>query len=176
MKLKALLDDLTALDEAMFAEFTMDEWVRFISTVVLSLRLSFPLPECPDFDSSWARSHLQFDEFLSCMCGDTDLTNASENFDILSASRVILGVVKANYHRQLRALEVWHEPPPGNEFGCPMFDPLLEPHLSLWDSGIKQQQLATTTVSSESQDEVTDPLSVFDDLLATIPMSLVYHD
>ncbi|EQL03952.1 hypothetical protein OCS_00351 [Ophiocordyceps sinensis CO18] len=171
VKLRRLLDSLAALDEAVFPCFTVDDWLRLILTVALSLRLSFPMPECPEFDSSWARSQLQFDQFLGRMGSEMDSTSASKKVDVLSASRVIMGVIKAKYHGRLRALEERQAPPPEKAHGCPMFDTFLEPYLPLWEAGIGHAPLP-----SGSGEGSTVPLPVFHDLWATMTMNWAGQD
>lgn len=166
VKLKKFFDYFSTLGEAAFLCFTLNDWARLILSIILALRLSFPTPECPDFDTSWARSHLRFDEFLSRMCQETDLTPASKRVDVLSASRVVMGVVKDKYRRRLRALEESQAPTPGRTHGCPMLDGSLEQYYPLWDAAYGPMPTPQPSVGACE----TTSKPVFHDLWATMTM------
>ncbi|KND88016.1 hypothetical protein TOPH_07283 [Tolypocladium ophioglossoides CBS 100239] len=166
VKLKKFLDHFLALDEAAFLCFTLNDWGRLVLSVILALRLSFPAPECPNFDTSWARSHLRLDQFLSRMCQETDLTSASKKVDVLSASRVVMGVVKEKYERRLRALEASQAAPSGKSHGCPMLDGSLEQYYPLWDAAFGSTAMPQPLVGPSE----TTSQPVFHDLWATMTM------
>ncbi|POR36871.1 Uncharacterized protein TPAR_02937 [Tolypocladium paradoxum] len=166
VKLKKLFDRFLTLEEAAFFCFTLNDWARLILSVILALRLSFPTPECPEFDAAWARSHLRFDQFLSRMCQETDLTPASKKVDVLSASRVVMGVVKDKYQRRLRALEASQAATPGKSHGCPMLDGSLEQYYPLWDAAFGPMAMPQPSVGSSE----TTSKPVFHDLWATMTM------
>lgn len=179
IKLRMLLDGLAVLDDGVFLRFTLDDWVRLILAVVLSLRLSFPMPECPEFDTAWARAQLQFDHFLDRMCGEMESAPTSKNHDVLSASRVILRIVYDKYRTRLRALEEGQAPPLEKANGCPMFDSYLEPFLPLWDAGLGQPSPVVTMPSGFGEEAAVPPSvppSVFHDVWATMTVNWAGYD
>ncbi|KAK3330612.1 hypothetical protein B0H66DRAFT_69338 [Apodospora peruviana] len=113
--------------------FTGVHWGSFILAIILGFRMSFALAVCPGWDEKEARRQLRFGEYIDRFCrslggdetGDSDDIQASLNaylasggastqptqlktLDILSASKVVLGVVRKKYQRRLAKLE----PPP----------------------------------------------------------------
>jgi hypothetical protein len=168
--IRALFDYLTNLET--FTYFTSVDWTKFILSVILAICLSFPITDVPDWDHAWARSQLRFDEFLEAMSeGPEDLTPASKRVDVLSASRVILRVVKTKYDRRVAILTA----PSLNETlghqGCPMFDKDMQPYLSAWDTGFDVNSvLPTPNLNIEGQQHM------YHDLWATMTMSWADDD
>ncbi|KAM0355766.1 hypothetical protein ACHAPU_000152 [Fusarium lateritium] len=168
--LRALLDHLQNLDN--FANFTSVDWLKFILAVILAVRLSFPIPDVPDWDHAWARSVLRFDEFLNGMCdGPEELTPASKRVDVLSASRVVLRVVKAKYERRMAILAAPMLSTRVAAQGCPMWDRALEPYISAWDADFN----TTSTMPTPTMDmEGEQPM--YHDLWATMTMGWANDD
>lgn len=133
----------------------------------MAIRLSFSLPECPDWDAAWARSELQFDDFLTRICEGDDLTPVNTRVDVASASRVVLRVVQTKYNRRVAALDTPAQTTPGNMQGCPMIDGSLDQYLPVWDAGF------TTHPSPGIPSRAPDGSSqtMFHDLWATMTMS-----
>ncbi len=103
------------------------------------MRLSFPQHEIPGLHSATIRSELNFETFLDTMsAAETDLTPAANKIDIVSASRVVMGVVRDKYKRRRLAAQVaeagQHQGTKSG-VGCPMLDGSLEEFLPLWDAG-----------------------------------------
>ncbi|KAM0430816.1 hypothetical protein ACHAQK_010423 [Fusarium lateritium] len=159
--IRVLLDHLLNLDN--FAYFTSVDWTKFILSVILAIRLSFPITDVPDWDHSWARSVLRFEEFLNVICdGPEELTPASKRVDVLSASRVILRIVKAKYERRVAMLAARGK---SVGQGCPMFDREMEPYISAWDAGFDMASvMATPGMDMDGQQ------AVYHDLWATMTM------
>ena len=176
--LSKLFTDVAALSPDTLMAFTTVDWGRLVTAIVAAMRLSFPLP--PDwpphvvqsFDHVWARSQLRLGDFLSHMCLDTDLTPSAKKFDVISASRVVLGVVKTKFDKRVQQANRREEQAAaaaaaaaatsgfmsagngegggGGEGGragngCPMFDGSLDQFFPLWDPS-----LSTTTTTAES--------------------------
>ncbi|KAH7158007.1 hypothetical protein B0J13DRAFT_581942 [Dactylonectria estremocensis] len=128
--LGSLFGFVTGIGQPTFILFTIVDWSKLILAVILASQLSFTVPEAPGWDESWARGELGFEAFLSYMCGEeSDLTPANTRVDVLSASRVVLRVVKAKYERRL-ALRAADR----STRGCPMFDSSMEPFITAWDA------------------------------------------
>ncbi|KUI56043.1 hypothetical protein VP1G_03416 [Cytospora mali] len=198
--LRKWYDYIASLPESEFANFAHTDWARFIGTVVLGLRMSFPIPnECPGWDHAAARQVLDLGTFLDRFRiddGDTEkLTPASSkkitNTDVLSASKVVLGVVKRKYEKRLAALrkaaamEPPHHMPPDTERElrkCPMFDGSIDPYIQSWDvsflnSGTFASPPPTTSALNTGSFTVTQMGSapgaqpvIFHDLWATMTM------
>ncbi|CAF3431624.1 unnamed protein product [Fusarium graminearum] len=163
--IRTLFDHLMNLDN--FTCFTSVDWTKFILCVILAVCLSFPIADVPDWDHAWARSQLRFDEFLETMTeGPEDLTPASKRVDILSASRVILQVLKTKYNRRVAILTAPVLNEPLGHQGCPMFDKDMQPYLTAWDAGFDAQSvLPTPNINTEGQQPM------YHDLWATMTMS-----
>ncbi|KAJ4259761.1 hypothetical protein NW762_007692 [Fusarium torreyae] len=160
---RALFDHLLNLDS--FIYFTSIDWTRFILSVILAVRLSFPITDVPDWDHAWARSQLRFSDFLETMCeGPETLTPATKRVDVLSASRVILRVVKAKYDRRVAMITAPMLTTKGlGPQGCPMFDRSMEPYISAWETGFEMSSMMPTPNLDGQQ-------PVYHDLWATMTM------
>ncbi|KFY78900.1 hypothetical protein V499_02026 [Pseudogymnoascus sp. VKM F-103] len=162
-KLRAFLDYISDLEDSSLLSFTINDWTRLIVVLTLSFRLSFPLLLCPDFDSAWARSELQLDQFLSKVSHGADIATASN--DIISARRAVLSVMKSKYDHRLGSLS---EPPctaPASRiFGCPMMDGSLRTSLGQWDP-----ELINISGSSTDASEAKN-LPLFNDVWASMTM------
>ncbi|KAF0638691.1 hypothetical protein FPSE5266_11984 [Fusarium pseudograminearum] len=163
--IRTLFDHLTNLEN--FTCFTSVDWTKFILCVILAVCLSFPIADVPDWDHTWARSQLRFDEFLETMTeGPEDLTPASKRVDILSASRVIMRVLKTKYNRRVAILTAPVLNEPLGHQGCPMFDKDMQPYLTAWDVDFDAQSvLPTPNINTEGQQPM------YHDLWATMTMS-----
>ncbi|KAF5017519.1 hypothetical protein F66182_10548 [Fusarium sp. NRRL 66182] len=161
--MRTLFDHLLNLDK--FTYFTSVDWTKFILSVVLAVRLSFPITDVPGWDDAWARSQLRFSEFLDRMCDSSDdLTPASKRVDVLSASRVILRVVKAKYDRRIAMLTAATSTTRGvGHQGCPMFETSMEPYISAWDNGFDMS-------SAMPMQDLEGHHPVYHDLWATMTM------
>lgn len=141
--------------------------MKFILAIIISIRISFCLPECPDWDAAWARSEIRLGEFLEKMCDGAELTPVSTRVDVLSASRVVLRVVKTKYDRRVAALNTPAPSTVPGTHGCPMFDPSLDQYLPMWDSGFGLS--SNSAVPSRATEGQAQPM--FHDLWATMTMS-----
>lgn len=163
--LKNIFAYTASLDRPAFISFTNNDWIKFILSVIVSIRLSFALPECPDWDADWARSELRLDEYLTKICDGEDLTPVSTRVDVLSASRVVLRVVKNKYECRVAALNTPALPTPGLQ-RCPMLDGSLEQYFPVWDAGFGSH----TNSGLSSRAPEGQPQTMFHDLWATMTM------
>ncbi|UNI24309.1 hypothetical protein JDV02_010064 [Purpureocillium takamizusanense] len=169
-KLKVFLDQISSLEDHAFLSFTLNDWTRLIVAIVIALRLSLPIPRCPEFDSSWGRSQLQLGDFLARMSREEGLTPASKKVDVLSASRVVMRVVRGKYERRVRAALEGSAAPTGH--GCPMLDGSLEQYFPIWDAGFAPMGMPPPGGSVGGM--VAQP--VFHDLWATMTMGWANDD
>lgn len=194
--LRTWYDYISALPDAEFANFTATDWGHFVGATILGLRLSFPLPnDCPSWDHAAAREVVDLGSFLDRFThdgsGTANLTPASSksnsSTDVLSASKVVLGVVKRKYDKRLAALEkaALAQPPHPMPAGadselhkCPMFDGSLDPFIETWDdtfldpSSLLNASLidpAMGAVPGAGSSNNTQPV-VYHDLWATMTM------
>ncbi|KAL7941265.1 hypothetical protein V8C42DRAFT_335242 [Trichoderma barbatum] len=160
--IQKLLSYILSLDEAILAKFSTADWCRFISGIILAIRLSLATPECPEFDTSWARSRLRFEEILERMCKDTDpATSADTKVDVLSAMRTIMRTVKDKYSQRLCILERGQEmATPKLSLGCPMLDGSMDDQIALWQSMI-DADIATAALPGD----IATALSASDDMI-----------
>lgn len=176
--LKEFLTYVVSLDQTDFLSFTGVEWARLVLAIILAIRLSFPpVLECPEWDTAWARSQLNFSEFLNHMCREIDLTPSSKKVDVLSASRVIIRMVKEKYDRRLALLNTQAETPTRGT--CPMLDGSLEQYFPFWDAGIgvnSPGQAMGQVMGQVTGQSGTAAQPVFHDLWATMTMSWAEED
>ncbi|KAI9163442.1 Transcription factor himD [Paramyrothecium foliicola] len=164
---REIMDYMVSLDRTSYACFTCIDWCKLIMAIIVAIRLSFPFPDCPAWDSSWARTHLQFNTFLEKMCEETDLTPASNQIDVLSATRVVLRVLKEKYEQNLiKVTEAEAMAANANYIGrCPMLDGSLSQYMPTWDPDITMTPLP---LGSPTKNAGSQP--VFHDLWATMTM------
>lgn len=192
-RLREWYDYIASLPVSEFANFASTDWARFIVTVILGLRLSFPIPnECPGWDHGAARSILDLGSWLREFSeaddnGETlapSSSNTNSNADVLSASRIVLGVVTRKYEKRLAALERAaameppHPMPPDAEKGlhrCPMFDGSLDPYIQMWD-GSFQDPTAFASLPQMPSASGTGPLIGNQPISATEPQPMMFHD
>lgn len=103
--LHALFDHFASMPPPTINAFCGADWGSLILAIVLGYRLSFPLPECPEWDDSIARHEVRFAEYLDKLCemggngAGEDIAarlapgrggTAPGPMDILSASKVVM--------------------------------------------------------------------------------------
>jgi hypothetical protein len=177
--IRSYLDYIQNLEEAAFSNFIAMDWSRLVVVIIVALRLCFRLPECPQFNHIQARDQLRVGEFLDHMCAETDLTPSKSKVDVMSASRVVLKVVKAKYDRrveQVGAMEMamMHELDDvmgkmPRSMGCPMLDGSLDSYLPVWDASFAPAP-TPPPASLSGGGEAVSTRPVFHDLWATMTM------
>ncbi|KYK59868.1 hypothetical protein DCS_01002 [Drechmeria coniospora] len=171
-KLGEFLEHVSSLEEASFLAFSLSDWTRLILAIIQALRLSFDQPQGAEHDSSTARSELQFGRFLSKMCQETNITPASRGVDVLSAFRVVLGVVEKKYERRLLAVEQAQPAAKSMHHRCPMLDGSLKQFLPLWDAEFGPMPMPQAP--SRPSEAAAPPM--FHDLWATMTMGWTSDD
>ncbi|KAK3371941.1 hypothetical protein B0H63DRAFT_503377 [Podospora didyma] len=135
--LHAAYDYYLTLSAREINAFSGGLWGSLILTIILGFRMSFPLAVCPEWDDRAARQQLRFGEYIEKLSrlgmggdGDGDGGGTSsgakphnKTTDILSASRVVLGVVLQKYLKRVAKLE--HIPRPGPSGGKAIRPPRL---------------------------------------------------
>lgn len=194
--LRTWYDYISSLPDSEFANFTAIDWGQFVAMTIVGLRLSFPLPkDCPSWDHAAAREVVGLGSFLERFTHESsdaaNLTPASSkssaNADVLSASKVVLGVVEHKYEKRLAALEkasLAQQPHPmpvdvdSVLRKCPMFDGSLDPFIESWeDTFLDPSSLANASfmdpglvaVPGASSSSEAQPV-VYHDLWATMTM------
>lgn len=180
--LRTFFEYVIGLPPSEFANFCGMDWDHFVVTIILALRLSFPLPVCPEWDAGAARRELNLGYYLDQLSREEaaappDLTPSSSSkrpADVLSASRVVLGVVKRKWDRRLAAMNPPHPPVPLDKTmsGCPMLDGSLDPYIQLWDEDFINTKLPSTVGSvsgAGGSNEASQP-AVYHDLWATMTL------
>ncbi|KAM3514268.1 hypothetical protein MY11210_002058 [Beauveria gryllotalpidicola] len=162
------LDLIRSLPSTELACFANGDWGRLVFAVVVSMRLSFSLPHDTADVGAWARDQLGFAAFLKDMTEEapTDLATAAKRADVVSASKVVLAVVKEKYERRLELLQQQQQQQQEQQqreqqqqqqeqqqqqvllprSKCPMMDGSLEEYFPLWD-GSTQQSVSTPPLS-----------------------------
>ena len=174
---------LLSLDAAELNSFISIEWGALILPVILGFRMSFPLAMCPEWDDGAARAALRFGEYLDRFCRMGGGVDAGEikaglspapgpgggrrpSMDVLSASKIVLGMVRNKYVKRVAQLERQQQQqqqrqaermiPPGHPAipaashdptvsGCPMLDGSLEPYYPYWDETFTSNPFAGET-------------------------------
>jgi hypothetical protein len=121
--LHALYDFLLGLAPRDFNAFIGVEWGALILSIILGFRMSFPLVVCPEWDDRAARQVVRFEEYITrfCRLGDGGgevgvippppvpvpgaAAGQAKSMDVLSASRIVLDMVKRKFMRRLVKLE-----------------------------------------------------------------------
>jgi hypothetical protein len=124
--LHALYDFLLGLAPRDFNAFIGVEWGALILSIILGFRMSFPLLVCPEWDDRAARQVVRFEEYITrfCRLGDGGggaaevgaipppsapvpgaAAGQAKSMDVLSASRIVLDMVKRKFMRRLVKLE-----------------------------------------------------------------------
>ena len=174
--LALFLSEMLHLDPSAFSCFTAVDWSRLIVAIILSFRLSLPVPECPTFDHLSARACLRLDDFLDTMCCETEIaptvssTGSNTKVDALSASRVVLRVVKTKFDRRVDLANMRDAATSVAGHGCPMLDGSLDQYFPLWDAGLSAVGTTTTTTTTTPAATTGGNKPVFHDLWATMTM------
>ncbi|TQN73413.1 hypothetical protein CSHISOI_02078 [Colletotrichum shisoi] len=132
--LRSLFDFIVNLDKAALIEMSSIDWGRFIQATIVAIRLSFPLPLCPEWDHARAREQLQFDSYLAKLSTHhEELTPSTKSMDVLSASKVVFAVIKRKYEGRVANVDTPVNKLPRSMRGCPMFDGSLDAYFPIWD-------------------------------------------
>lgn len=150
--LRTWFSHLLSLPGSSFAHFTGAIWEYIVATIVIALRLSFPLPahyRLPGWDHAAARQGLGLGGFLARFAdiGGGDMPRSSTSADVLSASKVVMDVVRRKYEKRLAALELAAQQPVQDDnplafpqgsvdrtlIQCPMLDGSLDQYIAEWD-------------------------------------------
>ncbi|KAK0632234.1 hypothetical protein B0T14DRAFT_419444 [Immersiella caudata] len=127
--LHAMLEFFLSLPAGEVNAFCGADWGSLILAIVLGYRLSFPLADHPDWDDAVARRAVGFGAYLDRLCRMGDGSDSEEimlglpsasqppapatalrhSMDVLSASKVVIGVVRDKFRKRVRKLE---GPPP----------------------------------------------------------------
>lgn len=161
-KLRELLDYVSDLGDSSSLSFTINDWTRLITALTLSFRMSFPLSQCPEFDSTWARSEIQLDVFLSRVSGGQRVPGAPPA-NILSANRAVFSVMKSKYQDRLTSLHDAPTPtPPAREtFGCPILNSSMRQYIDPRDARL---------MDMPTDSDAFEQLPVFNDLWSSMVM------
>ncbi|WDK17830.1 hypothetical protein CGRA01v4_09113 [Colletotrichum graminicola] len=170
--LRSFFDFTVNLDKTAFLEMSCIDWCRFIQVVIVAVRVSFPLPLCPEWDHARAREQLQFDSYLAKLSAHhEELTPSTKSMDVYSASQVVFAVIKRKYEGRMANICAPVNQLPRSIRGCPMFDGSLDPYFPIWDQdinltgahGLVPPVLNGTTTAVNGQD-------LYNDLWATMTM------
>jgi hypothetical protein len=157
-QLRTFLDYILSLPEGQRAAFSGAEWSRLVIVIVLGFRLSLPVASCPQWDDEACRRELDFNAYLDRLCRDErryppgNFAHASRDpsMDIVSAFRVVLGVVKEKLEKRVARMRPRPAPAAGIAAGpllnpmsmggrtpaCPMLDGSLGQYYRMWDEPI----------------------------------------
>ncbi|KAF4124550.1 hypothetical protein GMORB2_5216 [Geosmithia morbida] len=157
--LSRLLSEVSSLPPSTFPRLTVAGWAYVVMGIVMAFRLSLPpspvaLPcdsgSCfPFFDHRRARKELGLAEFLHAMTTGSGDHDGNDN--VLSATRVILKVVKAKFDRRVQAADVQDAAaaPAAVPSTCPMLDGSLDSYLGLWDPLLTMPSIMPSTMPSD---------------------------
>jgi hypothetical protein len=152
---------------------------RVISAIIIAIRLSLPLPECPGWDDAWARSQLRIDEWLEHFPrlhdGDLTTTTAKTKRDSASAMRAVMQVVRETYKRKLAAAERLLQQQSRDMqqllsdqvmVTCPMLDGSMQQHFPDWAADLAPGDINVSMDATGPAPRVP----VYHDLWATMTM------
>ncbi|KAK2021365.1 hypothetical protein LX32DRAFT_259081 [Colletotrichum zoysiae] len=136
---RSFFDFIINLDKNAFLEMSSIDWGRLIQVVIAAIRLSFPMPLCPDWDHARAREQLQFDSYLAKLSArHEELTPSTKSMDVYSASKVVFAVVKRKYEGRVANISEPVNKLPRSIRGCPIFDGSLDPYFPMWDHDLNR--------------------------------------
>jgi len=122
--IRAFFDWILTLPASELNSFSGTEWARFILLVILAFRLSFPVPDCPDWDDGWAREEIGFGEYLRRFEGmglEGDATGRGGGggaaTDVLGAGKVVLGVVRRKWEKRAERMRAREQKGKGIDVG-----------------------------------------------------------
>ncbi|KAK2000439.1 hypothetical protein LX36DRAFT_429756 [Colletotrichum falcatum] len=137
--LRSFFDFIVNLDKTVFLEMSAIDWGRFIQVVIVAIRMSFPLPLCPEWDHARAREQLQFDSYLVKLSAHhEELTPSTKSMDVHSASKVVFAVIKRKYEGRVANIGASVNKLPRSMRGCPMLDGSLDSYFPIWDQDINR--------------------------------------
>ncbi|KAH8168839.1 Zn(2)-C6 fungal-type DNA-binding domain protein [Sarocladium implicatum] len=185
---RQLFDYVTNLDAATFATLTTIDWCRIILSIIVALRMSFPVAGYPQFDYSQARAKLRLSEFLSHFCGEEEDASAGTSptkLDISTATRVVLRIVKRKFDNRVAAeaakrMEETDQDLGDFRIGCPVLDGSVDQVLPMWDAWTTPmsmnmpQFVGEDVMTPQSRKSGQEP--VFHDIWATMTMSWARDD
>ncbi|KAI8957560.1 hypothetical protein F5Y11DRAFT_339244 [Daldinia sp. FL1419] len=158
---RAFLDYVSSLSQTQMSYFCGADISRFILTIILCYRLSFPMSFCPGYDYTQGRKILDFGTYLTRLSRNDDgendngeeTTNDStkrpiKRTDVVSALKVVLGSVKTSFEKKSAVLEAAAEEHNRRARLCPMFDGSLEQYLPQWEGEGQQGSSNHATGSS----------------------------
>lgn len=150
--LRTWYDYILSLPTSEFSHFPGTVWGQLVASIILGLRLSFPIPNsCPDWDHTASRRVLNYGEFLSQFSGadgrdrvhdlaPTSTCAGTASIDVLSASKVVVDMVRRKYEKRLAALGLAEATAHTGLAGldrsmnkCPMLDGSLDQYIQDWD-------------------------------------------
>ncbi|KAI0379076.1 hypothetical protein F5Y04DRAFT_260331 [Hypomontagnella monticulosa] len=152
---RAFFEYVSNLSHAEISRFCGADITRFIITIILAFRLSFPMPFCPGYDYAQGRRVLEFGKYLTKLSTFDEDTEGGvgedgaqkkigKKADVVTALKVVLGSVKTSFDRRSAVLEAAAEENNRRARLCPMFDGSLEEYLPMWEG----EQHPNNTISS----------------------------
>ncbi|KAJ2969630.1 hypothetical protein NUW58_g9941 [Xylaria curta] len=185
-KIRAVFYHTTSLAPREFGGLSGPDYARFIVTVIIAYRLSFPmLAICREYDVAQGRRILDLGEMLRRLIeapddeaqeegdlkgkggqrGGAGTAKKPRKSDAVSALRVVLRSVRLKFEEKSAALEAMSAAATGEElttsrdFGsvCPMLNGSLDQYIPLWAGQQSGGSYATSQTSSSGM--VTDALS-----------------
>ncbi|GKT42398.1 uncharacterized protein ColSpa_02579 [Colletotrichum spaethianum] len=171
--LRSFFDLFVNLDKTNFVEMSSIDWGRFIQVTIVAIRMSFPLPLCPEWDHARAREQLQFDSYLAKLSANhEELTPSTKSMDVFSASKVVLAVVKRKYEGRVANINTPVNKLPRSIRGCPMFDGSLDSYFPIWDQDINRTGAhgLISPMMSGTPAAVVNGQATYTDLWATMTM------
>ncbi|KAK2018210.1 hypothetical protein LZ32DRAFT_613722 [Colletotrichum eremochloae] len=137
--LRSFFDFIVNLDKNAFLEMSSIDWCRFIQALIVAVRVSFPLPLCPEWDHARAREQLQFGSYLAKLSAHhEELTPSTKRMDVYSASKIVIAVIKRKYEGRVANIDAPVNKLPRSIRGCPMLDGSLDAYFPIWDQEINR--------------------------------------
>ncbi|KAL2203527.1 hypothetical protein CC79DRAFT_1060891 [Sarocladium strictum] len=178
---RRFLDHILTLNRQEFSTLTAVDWCRIVITIIFAVRLSLPLANCPEFDTSWARSQIGLSDFLNQICAQHDMEPSPGVVDTLHATRVILKVVQRKFEQRVQAAEVQEAATMQGmgQIGCPLLDGSLDQYLAQWNPETNSVPFTTSSTAmtdnqsgNRGQDRTAHggQQPVFHDIWATMTM------
>lgn len=111
--IKTLFELILSLDKEEMNSFDGTEWVRFIKTIIIAVKMSFPLEACEGWRDGWARREIGLGDYLERLTSTAEEGNArtgkererNAEIDVVSASKVVLKMVKKKFVKRTARMD-----------------------------------------------------------------------
>jgi hypothetical protein len=193
---KKFLEYLLSIQASQFRYITSIVWGRAVQVIVVLSRLSFPIPENPNWNSQAARDYAPLGMYLDCLCyrlqGVSKTVCVGSEIpghpDAAFIFKTVFESLKDSYERRIIALNSSKDPAPalstacdgivassngsvGFISNCPIMNKSVAPHLDAWKASSNEVLLASAEMCSLGTAQKPTTMPVYHDIWATMTIN-----